>query len=221
MEDALEGLIGSPWVYAFVFGCLAGSAVFPPLPSDSLMVTALGLALAGELAMGWVVLAVLFGGWAGDLLAYTLGRALSGPARRGATTRGRARTALAWLEAREESWGPGLITVSRFVPGGTMAVGVSAGLLAYPLRSFVSWSGLGAVLWTVYGALVAQVGESLFPGNLWASLAVGIVIALAVGAVVHLASRRRNRQSGQDGPTRQGGRAVRRRRARRADTPRG
>ncbi len=56
----------------------------------------------------------------------------------------------------------------RFVPGGTTAVGVSAGLLAYPLRRFVLFAGLGALVWTAYGVALAFLGRAAFPGNTWA-----------------------------------------------------
>lgn len=151
----------------------------------------MGLAAAGELTL--VVAATLLGGWVGDLLTYTVGRLLSGPARRRAEHAGRGQTALRWLEEREHTWGPGLITVSRFIPGGTMAVGISAGLLGYPFRRFIAFAALGAALWTGYGAGVAYIGSALFPNNLWASLTVAVIIALGVGAVAHrVTARRRN-----------------------------
>lgn len=188
MESVVEGLIGNPLVYLLIAGCICGSAVFPPLPSDSLLVTAMGLAAAGELALWSVAGAVLIGGWVGDVLAYGVGRVLSRPVRQATTRGGRAQAALQWIEAREDSWGPGLITVSRFIPGGTTAVGISAGVLTYPLRSFLVFAALGACLWTIYGAGVAYVGNALFPGNLWASLTLAVLIALAVGAIAHRVS---------------------------------
>lgn len=188
MESVVEGLIGNPLVYLLIAGCICGSAVFPPLPSDSMLVTAMGLAAAGELALWSVAAAVLLGGWVGDVLAYSVGRALSRPVRQATPREGRAQAALRWIEAHEDSWGPGLITVSRFIPGGTTAVGISAGVLVYPLRAFLAFAALGACLWTIYGAAVAYVGNALFPGNLWASLTLAVLIALAVGAVAHQVS---------------------------------
>jgi membrane-associated protein len=193
VEGLVEALADNPWVYLVVAASIGGSAVFPPLPSDSLLVTAMGLAAAGELTLVWVVVATLFGGLAGDLLAYAVGRILRRPARRSAE-QGRGQAALHWLEQREHTWGPGLITVSRFVPGGTMAVGISAGVLTYPLREFIAFAALGAVLWTSYGAGIAYAGNALFPNTLWASLAIAVIVALGVGAVAHrVTTRGRNR----------------------------
>ena len=39
---------GSPWTYAVIAGSIAGSAVLPPLPSESMLATATSLAAAGE-----------------------------------------------------------------------------------------------------------------------------------------------------------------------------
>lgn len=191
MEALLEQLLASPLVYLLIAGSIAGSAVFPPLPSESMLITAMGLAAAGNLTVGWVAAAVILGGWAGDLLAYSVGRLLSRPAHRAAAGEGRAQAALTWLEAREHTWGPGLIILSRFIPGGTTAVGLSAGLLTYPFRTFIGYAAVGAAVWTGYGALVAYVGNALFPQALWLSLTVAVATALAIGGVAHRASSRR------------------------------
>ncbi len=68
-----------------VTGSIAGSAVFPPLPSKSMLVTATSLAAAGRLDLAVVCLATATGAVLGDLAAYALGRSISGRARTRAT----------------------------------------------------------------------------------------------------------------------------------------
>jgi membrane-associated protein len=193
LETALESFAGGPWVYLLVAGSIVGSAVFPPLPSDSMLVTAMGLAASGKLTLAWVGLATTLGGWLGDLLAYGLGRLLSRPVHRSIDHSERTRAALTWVKAHGD-WGTGLIVVSRFIPGGTTAVGISAGIIAYPLRRFAAFSAIGASLWTGYGAAVGYAGAAIFPDSLGATLLIAMLIAMAVGvAATAIATRRRRR----------------------------
>jgi membrane-associated protein len=99
------------------------------------------------------------------------------------------------LHAREHAWGPGLIVTGRFIPGGTTAVGISAGLLRYPLRRYLLFSAVGVALWTGYGIIVGIVGRAVFPDNAFASAAAAVGLALAVGAIVQWWSRGRHRRT--------------------------
>lgn len=187
----MELVTGSSWTYGVIAGSIAGSAVFPPLPSEGMLATATGLAVAGQLDLALVCLATSTGAVLGDLAAYTVGRVLSGRAQ--ATQSARGQAALRWLHAQERSWGPGLIVMGRFVPGGTTAVGVSAGLLAFPLRRFVLLAALGAVLWTGYGVALAFIGRAAFPGNTWAGVLLAVGLALGAGVVLQAVRSRRRR----------------------------
>lgn len=195
----VEILTGSWWSPVLILLTITGSAVFPPLPSETMLVTATTLALAGKLNLVIVVLATTVGGLLGDLTAYTVGRVLSRRARHRAHRSARARRALRWLDEHQTNWGPGLIVAGRFVPGGTTAVGISAGILAYPLRRFVPAAAVGACLWTVYGLALAALGRAALPGNIWASIGLAIVLALTVGALVRVGyawrSRRKRRHN--------------------------
>ncbi|GGK39711.1 hypothetical protein GCM10010124_35450 [Pilimelia terevasa] len=183
----LDPFLASPWAYVLIAVSIAGSAVFPPLPSEAMLVTAMGLAAAGELHLAAVCATCAGGAVLGDSAAYALGRTLTG--RRGGT--GRAASALRWLRERQPSWGPGLIVGGRFVPGGTMAVGISAGLLRYPLRRYLPYSALGALVWAVYGVGLGFLGHAFFPGRPWAGVALALAVSASVGLTAHLVHKRR------------------------------
>ena len=189
----LESLIGSPWVYVVVAASITGSALLSPLPSETMMVSAMSLAIAGRMDIVIVVMAAALGSWCGDVMAYYVGRLLSGRTSTWATGSEKGRKALDWVEERQEDWGPALIMSGRFVPGGVTAVGLSAGVVRFPVRTFLVFAALGAVIWAAYGLGIAYIGGALFPGNVWAGAATGIVIALAVSAGVHLVGRHRRR----------------------------
>lgn len=196
MEGMLESFIGSPWAYVVVVASITGSALLSPLPSETMMVSAMSLAVAGRMNIAIVVVAAALGSWCGDILAYHVGRLLSGRTETWATSSEKRRKALDWVEEREESWGPALIMAGRFVPGGVTAVGLSAGIVRFPVRRFLAFAGLGAVIWAAYGLGIAYIGGALFPGNLWAGAVTGVVIALAVSLGVHLVGRHRRRADG-------------------------
>ncbi|GAA2522361.1 DedA family protein [Pilimelia columellifera] len=193
----------SPWVYVGIAASIAGSAVFPPLPSEGALVAAMGLAAARELDLGWVCLTVAVGATLGDLAAYSLGRAIGAGARQRRRSRvrrglppgpGRRQVALGWLRRQERSWGPGLVVTGRFIPGGTAAVGISAGLLRYPVRRYLPLSCVGAVLWTGYGAAVGFLGHAVLPGNVWAAVALAVALAVTVGVALSLRRSRPRRR---------------------------
>jgi membrane-associated protein len=157
--DPRDWLTGSAWSYLIVAGSIAGSAVLPPLPSELTLVTAMSMAVEGELRVLLVALACGAGAVRGDAFAYTVGRL----ARRGADEgRGpqRTRKALAWIEGRDRIWLAGLIVTGRFVPGGTTAIGVAAGATSFPIPRFVVLALAGAALWTGYGYGLARVVAS-------------------------------------------------------------
>ena len=182
--DPQDWLTGSPWSYLIMSVCIAGSAVFPPLPSELTLVTAMSMAVEGELRVVLVALACGTGALLGDTVAYTAGRL----ARGSGGPRGplRVRQALAWVEGRDRIWVAGLIVVGRFVPGGTTAVGLAAGATRFPIPRFLALALTGATVWTGYGYGLAKVGSRLFPNSPLLSTGLAIVLVLAFAGVVKL-----------------------------------
>lgn len=72
--DPTTWISDSWWSYLVMALVILGSAVFPPLPSEGMLVTATRLALASRLEPAMVALATGSGALGGDLLAYAVGR---------------------------------------------------------------------------------------------------------------------------------------------------
>jgi len=102
----------------------------------------MSLAIAGRMDIVIVVMAAALGSWCGDVLAYHVGRLLSRRTSTWATGSEKRRKALDWVEERQEDWGPALIMSGRFVPGGVTAVGLSAGVIQFPVRKFLAFAAL-------------------------------------------------------------------------------
>lgn len=182
-------LADSVWGYVLIVASIAGSAVFPPLPSESMLAAVMGLAAAGRLQLGLVCASTTLGAVLGDLAAYGVGRLIDGRARRRAWGTTRAAAALGWLQDHARSWGPGLIVIGRFIPGGTTAVGLTSGMLRYPVRRYLACSGIGASLWTGYGLAVGFLGRAVFGHDSFAAVALAIGIAIGLGLLFQFADR--------------------------------
>jgi membrane-associated protein len=181
--DPATWITGDWWSYLIIGVVITGSAVFPPLPSEGMLVTATGLALASRLDPLLVAVAAGSGALCGDLLAYSVGVVAVG--RAGSRPPRRVRRAVEWLRRRQEQWLPALIVAGRFVPGGTTTVGLASGALRYPFPRFVTLAAVGVVIWVGYGFGIAAVGRAASPGSPWLSVLIGLGIVAVLTAVLH------------------------------------
>lgn len=188
-DDLTSLLSGSPWTYVVVLASIAGSAVAPVLPSESMIVTAGVLAGAGRLSWPLVLLAGALGAFVGDNLGYLLGRVVGGGAIRWVVRGERGERAFEWAQDALARHGGPLIVIDRFVPGGRTAVSIASGALAYPWPRYLLFSALGSAVWAVYGSLVGVLGGKNFRQDLWKGLVVALGVAMAVGVLVELARR--------------------------------
>jgi membrane protein DedA with SNARE-associated domain len=175
----------------------AFDAIFPVLPSETAVI-ALGVTTAGSAdpRIALLVACAAAGAFLGDNLCYLLGRRF-GPAveRRFFTTPKGAR-ARAWAERSLDRYGPQLIVVCRFIPGGRTAVTLTCGLIGYPRRRFVPATAVAAVIWAVYAFLIGRIGGQAFEHNIWAGLAVAFGASVAISALIEGIRRLRRRWRG-------------------------
>ena len=189
-------------------------AIFPVLPSETAVIT-LGVTTAGSTdpRIALLVACAAAGAFLGDNLCYLLGRRF-GPAverrffagPKGARTR-------AWAERSLDRYGPQLIIVCRFIPGGRTAVTLTCGLVEYQRRRFVAATAVAAVIWALYAFLIGRIGGRAFEHNIWAGLAVAFGASIALSGVIELIRRLHGRLRGQgEGHDGGQGRSGRRRR---------
>jgi membrane-associated protein len=177
-------------------------AIVPVLPSETAVI-ALGVTTAGSTdpRIALLVACAAAGAFLGDNLCYLLGRRF-GPAvqRRFFATPKGAQTR-AWAERSLNRYGPQLIVVCRFIPGGRTAVTLTCGLVGYPRRRFVAATAVAAVIWALYAFLIGRIGGHAFEHNIWAGLAVAFGASVAISAVVEAIRRlhRRLRGRGRSG----------------------
>ena len=191
----VETLMGSPWVYAALFAFAAIDGFFPLVPSESLVITAGVFAASGEPILPLVILAAAAGAFAGDHVAYLVGRTAGGRLAESARQGSRKRKAFEWAGRILDARGGLIVIVCRYIPGARTAITMTAGAVRYPLRRFSFFDGIAALSWGAYSALVGYVGGAAFEDDPFKGLALGLGLALAVTAAVegarHLRTARR------------------------------
>lgn len=199
--DALNTLIvslaGSPWVLAVVLLLVVVDGFFPPMPSESVVVSLAALGFATGLPDPWLVLLVAAAGsFVGDNIAFLIGRSI-GPSRF-RVLRGRRMSALIRRAQTNLERRPGaVILTARFVPVGRVVLNVLAGASGFPRRRFIGLTAVSGAAWAGYSVIIGIVAGSWTRDNPLLGVVVAIVMALAVGlAADRLGRLRRRRRPG-------------------------
>lgn len=191
--DSLLALAASPWIYLVVFGLAVLDGLLPPVPSETVVVGAAALsASTGRPDWALIALAAAAGAFTGDNLTYAIGRAVGTTRFRWMRTR-RARQALDVAERGLMRGGASAIFIARYIPVGRVAVNVTAGAVRYPRQRFVLLSLGAAVTWALYSVAIGTVAGRLVEDQPLLGVAVGVVLAIAIGLAIDrgIAWRRR------------------------------
>jgi len=198
MFDWLTDLVSGNPISYLVVGLSAGADVlFPPIPSETIVITASVLAAQGDLSIWLVVPLVALGAMIGDNIAFLLGAKVGDPIA-GRLFRGeKGRSRLRWAEQAIERHGVLLVVVGRFIPGGRSASTFAAGTLEMPWRRFVVADAAAALAWAVYASMLGYVGGSTFRTSLWKPLAMSLGLAALIALLVE-AWRQVQKRRGRD-----------------------
>jgi membrane protein DedA with SNARE-associated domain len=189
--SALDTLqVGSALSYLIAFIIPSLDAVFPVLPGETVVI-ALGVTTAGSTDPRIVLLVgcAAAGAFIGDNLCYLLGRRFGPAVQRRFFTSPKGARARNWAERSLDRFGPQLIVVCRFVPGGRTAVTLTCGLTGYPRRRFVAATALAAVIWALYAFFIGRLGGRAFEDSPWAGLVVACGASIAVSALIEVLRR--------------------------------
>jgi undecaprenyl-diphosphatase len=176
--------LGYPLLGLLVFGESAGL----PLPGETAVITAGGLAAAGHLALPLVILIAATAAIAGDTVGYWLGRR-GGRAflLRDGFLAAHRRHAVARADRFFDRYGTATVFCGRWVPGLRVVAAVMAGATRMPWKRFAVANALGAFAWaSTVASLSALLGAT---GSL--ILAATGLSAGAIGAAVGWSRRRR------------------------------
>lgn len=167
---------------------------FPLVPGETTVVAVATLGASGHGPAPLAVLVVAIGAtMIGDGIAFWIGRRV-GPSRWAWMRRPKPARALLWAATHIEAR-PGLILVAaKFLPFARVAVTMTAGASALPVRRYLLMSFVAATLYSGYHVIVATTAGTLFAANpllgLASSLGFGLVSAALIAGVRRLIRRR-------------------------------
>lgn len=174
----------SVWIYPAMFASAFIDGFFPPVPSESVLVTLVISAQATGVPWLWLIIPVAgVGAWLGDQVAYLFGRRY-GTERLLAMRSARGRKTVSWARRALARRGALFIIAARYIPVGRVAVNMSAGALGYPQRRFMTFSGVAAVLWAGYSALIGFAAAEVLGHDPLLAMVVGVVGGGLLGLVV-------------------------------------
>lgn len=160
MLEQVEALILSaashPWVLPVAAALCLLDGVVPVFPSESVLVALASIVRDGEpfpLTALW--LAGFTGAFLGDVSAYAIGRGV-GVDRFAWMRRPRVQASVALARRNLDAHGALLLFTARFIPGGRVAVNITAGAMRYPLPRFVPLDLVSTALWAAYSIVIAR-----------------------------------------------------------------
>ena len=217
MQNAIIDIMNQ-WGYLGVFFLIAVENIFPPIPSEVILLFGGALTaatLGGKLSVFWMIVAATLASLAGAILLYYIGKILK-TERLKKIVSGKVGKVLRLKPAdidKADKWfdEKGNITVllCRCVPLLRSLISIPAGMSEMPMLKFLIYTVVGSVVWNT---ILVLIGHNL--GNNWESilgffdnfssivLVVCVVIAVAVlvwwfgfyrrgkgGAKIHKTSR--------------------------------
>jgi membrane-associated protein len=194
LEGWILALAASGWVFPAMFGFATIDGFFPPLPSESVIITLSVSAYAtGVPWLPGILLTAMAGAWCGDQIAYLIGRSI-GTERIPYFRTGRGRRTVEWARHALNHRGGSFILAARYVPVGRVAVNMSAGALGYPRKRFMVYSGIAAITWAFYSMLIGLAAASWLGHEPLLAMVVGVVVGIVVGVVLDQVVQRLTRR---------------------------
>ena len=183
-DQVTDALSGSAWAYALIFAVVAGDAVLPLLPGETIVVTGGVLASTGDLNLVFVFVAAAVGAFVGDAACYWIGRHLGTRAVRKFLRGERGRRSIEWAQNALDRRGKTLIAVARFVPGGRTAVSFVAGSTEFGWRTWALADLVGVTLWSAYNTGLGAIGGTAFEDQPWKGLLLAFGLAALTAGIL-------------------------------------
>lgn len=189
VNDFITSLAGQPWVYLALFSLCLIDAFFPPLPSESVLVSLAVLSVQGEPNVWLIGVLAAGGAFIGDNIAYQIGRSV-GVERFWWQRLDRVQRATVWARGQLRKRGAVLIVAGRYIPVGRVAVNMTAGATGYRRRRFMVFDAIAGCAWAAWSIAIGRLAGHWIEDNPVLGAAVAIAVAVVLGVVVdHLVRR--------------------------------
>src|SRR5699024_5483062 len=171
----------------------------PPRPAEPLVIPAGAYAAQGDPDVALLIAAAAIGAVLGDHLTHQLGRS-TGRLSRLLRHRGWGGSVYRWARRGLPERGGMLIIGARFSPGGRPATAFASGAVRYPRVRFALFSSIAGLAWAVYSAGIGYAGGVVFHEQPLIGVAVGIGLAIVLGAAIELVRKLRIRRDTSNAP---------------------
>ena len=167
------------WIYVLLV-----LATMPPMVPNSALVAGAGaMAATGGLNLPLLVVVLLASTVVGDLGVFWAGRKSSGRTVAWLRRRPRRRAMLERTAAGLERYGVPSVIAVRFVPGGRGVGGLTAGVVGYPLRSYLLGAAIAEAVFVSYTVGLGYLGGRYALDGVARWLVGPLVSLLVAGAV--------------------------------------
>ena len=173
MQDFIINAMNQ-WGYLGVFLLIAIENIFPPIPSEVILLFGGALtaaALGGKLSIFWMIVAATLASLAGAILLYYIGKILKAE-RLKRIVSGRVGKVLRLKPAdidRADKWfdekGNITVFICRCVPLLRSLISIPAGMSEMPMGKFILYTVVGSAIWNT---ILVTIGHNL--GNNWESI---------------------------------------------------
>lgn len=204
MFDSLENLVrdAGNWAYVVIFLIAMIDAVFPVVPSETLVILGGVLASGRTLTLPLVILAGAVGAAAGDNLSYGIGHVFSNRIERWARKTEKRAARREWAGRQIDERGMLLIITARFIPAGRTIVTLTCGATRRPWPKFVVATVVAGAIWATYASLLGYFGGQVLKDNHTLAFVIAFATALSVSGLIELVRHRlKRRRDQQTGPT--------------------
>lgn len=199
MQQTLESLLGTPWIYALIALSVLLDVFLPVLPSGVLVIAA-ATAVAGTTAaesahlphlpqLLALMLCAASASVLGDLLVYRMAWRGRGRLHRALARSRRLTAAQERLGHALSRGGGGLVILARFAPAGRSVVSLTAGAAHRRAKDFVPWSALAGLTWATYSVGLGWFGSRWLDAT-WLGAAVSMLALFAAGSLAACVIRR-------------------------------
>lgn len=188
--------------YPVLFWSLLVNNIGVPVPAESVLLTAAGLAKEGHFRLPLVYLTGVLAAVGGDNAGFMLGRQVGREVLAHRFSLLLTPKRIASLDRLLDRWGAGAIFMVRFVPGVSTVSAVLAGSSNLPWRSYLLGNVTGALAWVAWictlGYYGSAWGERLKP--IWSGvhratwITVGVLLLGALATRILLRRRGASRQ---------------------------
>jgi membrane protein DedA with SNARE-associated domain len=188
--DLLTDILAGPWALTLMGLLVLGDAFLVVIPGE-VAVTALGAASVstGSPPLWAVIVCAATAAALGDIACYLIGRFV-GTERWRWTRMPRVQRALLWARRRLDGGLATVLFTARFVPFARLAVNLAAGASGLHAPRYLALVTVAAAGWGAYQASVGAAIAALLPGGPLVAVPVAVIVAVGLGLVIDLATRR-------------------------------